>query len=287
MGEIKLGFQSAERVYDLIYNKSDNKEATSKVNDSEGKKGLSMNISTDSIELQNVRFSYEPDSRQILYNICLTFKKEIIAIVGENGAGKSTLVKLLSGLYTPTDGSILINHKHPLHHFSRQEQNNIVGIVPQEPTIFNTTLLENITYANPSATLKEVQVAIEQSNSSSFLNESNLQDNPGKNGSKLSGGQRQRIALARALLTNPSFLILDEPTSHMDQEGENAVRDAVNMAKSNDRGLILITHRKETLNLVDKVVVLKNGSVAEIVERDSDGWDQKSSELAKLMPDSS
>ena len=293
LGEIKHGLKSAERVYDLIRggDNDETEEFKSSIDSNNNTtKDLDMKTPGDSIQFQNVSFSYSPTSPLVLENISLTIhKNEIIALVGENGAGKSTFARLLSGLYKPTSGSILLDNKYPLHFFSREELNKYIGIVPQEPIIFNTTLLENIVYANPSASIEEVQGAIEQSNSASFLNECKLSYNPGKNGSKLSGGQRQRIALARALLTNPSFLILDEPTSHLDVSGENAIKDAVSMARDNSRGLILITHRRESLELVDKVVVLKDKGVVEVVENKGEdsgvsGWEDAGDELKKLMP---
>ena len=283
LGEIKLGLKSAERVYDLIFLNPD-KENEEYSNNTEAEHSLKH--ACESIEFKNVSFAYSSTSQKVLKDISLhLYSNEIVALVGENGAGKSTLAKLLSGLYIPTSGSILIDQTYPLHHFSRKEQNNFIGIVPQDPVIFNTTLLDNIIYANPGASIDEIQLAIKQSNSASFLNQLKLSYNPGKNGSKLSGGQRQRVALARALLTNPVFLVLDEPASHLDVEGENAIRDAVAMARENSRGLILITHRMENLSLVDKVVVLKNGSIAEILEKAEKGdpWKGKGAELSKLM----
>lgn len=286
MGEIKLGLQSAERVYDLIHD-NDKDEEHDKTGTNEGS---TTNIDVfQTIEFQNVSFSYDSNARTILHDISLTLqKKEIVALVGENGAGKSTLAKMLSGLYKPTSGSILINGTQPLHTIPREKQKQQIGIVPQEPIIFNTSIRENILYANPNATLEEVEQVIQQSNSTSFLDTLQLTDNPGKNGTKLSGGQRQRIALARALLTDPSFLILDEPTSHLDKEGEDAIRDAVMMARTKERGLILITHRKESLKFVDKVIVVKDGCIAETLkkkEEDDDQWEEIGDELSRLMPD--
>lgn len=296
LGEIKLGLKSAERVYDLLQNEVEQDEPTNQ----NGTDSLDIESSGNSITFQNVCFSYSPltEPRPLLQNLNFTIHKhDIIALVGENGAGKSTIAKLFTGLYKPTSGQILVDNEHPLHSYTRAQQNQLIGSVPQEPILFNTTLQHNITYANPTASKEQMHQAIDQSNATSFINDVQLDYNPGKRGCKLSGGQRQRIGLARALLSTPKFLILDEPTSHLDQGGESAIDEAVQMARETSRGVLLITHRKETLALVDKVIVLKDGCIVEVVEKKKkgmnegrteeeveDGWVETGVELTKLMP---
>jgi len=263
------------------------------------KDNMDLKSNGNVISFQNVCFSYSPSyqSPPVLQSLNFTiYKNDIIALVGENGAGKSTIAKLLTGLYKPTSGQILVDDLHPLHTFSRSEQNQLIGSVPQESILFNTSLRHNITYANPSASEKEIQQAMDQSNSTSFISKIQLDSNPGKRGSKLSGGQRQRIGLARALLSTPKFLIMDEPTSHLDKDGESAIEEAVQMARDTSRGVLIITHRKETLALVDKVIVLKEGCIVEIVEKKKkeeggnkdvevdDGWVETGVELTKIIP---
>lgn len=211
--------------------------------------------------------------------------------------GKSTLASLLVALYKPQSGKVTLktteNKDVDYLSLNRETQSSLVQLVPQQPVFFDMTIRENITYTNPNATEDEIKNALDASNCTAFINKlkDGLNYNVGRNGCKLSGGQRQRLALARALLSDPALLILDEPNSSMDAEGDNAVADAVRNCRSDEdeekskkRGLLLITHSVSSLELADEIVVLKDGK---IVERGSydDLTGNKQSALCNLMPD--
>ncbi len=208
-----------------------------------------------------------------------------------NITGKSTLASILAALYKPQSGNVYVktNEKDlDYHSLCREEQSSLVQLVPQQPVMFDMTIRENITYTNPKATEEQIRNALDASNCTAFVNKlkDGLDYNVGRNGSKLSGGQRQRLALARALLCDPALLILDEPNSSMDAEGDNAVADAVRNCRSDEkkRGLVLITHSIASIELADEIVVLKDG---EIVEHGSyaELTGDKKSALCSLMPD--
>jgi ABC-type multidrug transport system fused ATPase/permease subunit len=163
-------------------------------------------------------------------------------------------------------------------------------VVPQNPALFNTSVLDNVKYSYPEATDEQAMDAMKMANCDSFVSklDGGVRYQVGQNGSKLSGGQRQRIGLARALLSDPACLVLDEPTSSLDAEGQTAVTDAVlacrGSDKSSSRALLLITHRLKTLEVADQVLVMKNGQIVETGSFQALSK-KKDSELCALMPD--
>mmetsp|Transcript_33170 Transcript_33170/g.72745 ORF Transcript_33170/g.72745 Transcript_33170/m.72745 type:complete len:676 (-) Transcript_33170:219-2246(-) len=242
----------------------------------------------DSICMNGVSFAYRsnPDFT-VVNDVSLKIERgKVITLVGKNGSGKSTLASLLSALYRPQSGRVTVSDGTDLYSLNRKAQSHLVQAVPQHPAFFDMSILENVTYTNPEASQEQVKDALSTANCDGFL--SKLDDGTsykvGRNGSKLSGGQRQRLALARALLSDPCCLVLDEPSSSLDAEGETAVADAVAACRKQKRGLLIITHRAKTLELADEVLVLKEG---EIVERGTYGAlkTTKTSELCNLMPD--
>ncbi len=218
-----------------------------------------------SLEFRNVCFSYEP-GRDILTGIDLTVPAgEIIAIVGKNGSGKSTLLGLLPRLYDPDHGSVLIDgidiRMVNLRSLRRQ-----IGVVTQETFLFDDTIYNNIAYGNRSATQDEVETAAKRA----FVHEQIVAKLPhgyatplGETGRLLSGGERQKLALARAILRNPSILILDEFTSQYDSESEAQIHQALHSFMKG-RTTFVITHRLNTLQIADRIVVLDAGRIVAV-----------------------
>ena len=295
MGELQQGRQAAARVYRLI----GREEASGKeVQDAIAPTPSSVHVaSARHLKVNNLHFAYQNDPTvEILTDVSLTLSRgEVVAMVGKNGAGKSTVAMILAGMYTPMAGSIMIEHDNAtsteskrydyVKELERAEQAKLVQVVPQHPAIFGATVLDNVKYSRPEATEDEVVKALKAANAEQFVSklEGGLMYQVGRNGSRLSGGQRQRLGLARALLANPVFLILDEPTSSLDAEGESAVADAVTACRESDRSLLVITHRVKTVTLADRVVVLKEGRIAE--QGTFSQLQQQQGELFRLMPD--
>jgi subfamily B ATP-binding cassette protein MsbA len=201
----------------------------------------------------------------ILKNINLVVEKgKTIALVGSSGAGKSTLADLVPRFHDITEGELLIDgvdiKKYTLH--SLRE---LMGIVTQEPILFNDTIANNIALGTDHVTPAEVEHAATVANALNFITtkEEGFDSNIGDRGSKLSGGERQRLTIARAVLKNPPILILDEATSSLDTESERLVQDAINNMMQNRTSLV-IAHRLSTIRHADEIIVLQKG---EIVER--------------------
>ncbi|MFH1225832.1 MAG: ABC transporter ATP-binding protein [bacterium] len=227
-------------------------------------KGLKPKEVKGGVEFRNVSFAYEKGNR-VLMNISFKVKPgETVALVGGSGVGKTTLVDLISHYYKPSKGKILLDgvdiKKLDLK-FLRQQ----IAIVPQETTMFNDTIKNNIKYANPRATLKEIMVVAEAANTHEFINKfpKKYKQLVGERGIKLSTGQKQRVAIARALLRDPKILILDEATSSLDSISENLVQEALKRLIKG-RTTFIIAHRLSTITHADKIVVLENRQVAEI-----------------------
>ncbi|MFZ1751367.1 MAG: ABC transporter transmembrane domain-containing protein, partial [Saprospiraceae bacterium] len=217
------------------------------------------------VTYQNIQFAYptRPDL-QVLKNINIHVKAgQKIALVGQSGGGKSTIVQLLMKFYDPDHGQILVDGKE-ISSYDLTQYRKTIGIVPQEVILFGGTIKENIAYGNPNATEEEIITAAKQSNSWEFISSfpEGLSTIVGDRGIKLSGGQRQRIAIARAILKNPTILILDEATSSLDAESEKLVQEALEKLMVG-RTTIIIAHRLATIREVDCIYVLDNGMIAE------------------------
>jgi ATP-binding cassette subfamily B protein/subfamily B ATP-binding cassette protein MsbA len=216
------------------------------------------------IEFKDVCFSYEP-GHPILTNVHLRIRfGETVALVGKNGCGKTTLVGLIPRFFDPDHGSILVDgadiRTANLRSLRRQ-----VGIVTQDTTLFDDTIYNNIAYGHRRASREEVERAARQSYAHDFITSlpHGYETRVGEAGAKLSGGQRQRLALARAILRNPSILILDEFTSQTDLESEALIHRALREFVR-DRTTFVITHRLNTLEIADRIVVLDAGRVAAV-----------------------
>ena len=217
------------------------------------------------VRLENVTFRYDTEEEHnTLQNISFEVEAgQTIAIVGRSGSGKSTLVKLLQGLYQPTNGSIWIDG-HDINHVSPQSLRSQLGVVPQECFLFSGTISENITLRRFDYTQEQVVEVAKLAEAHPFIQSMPLGYNTkvGERGSTLSGGQRQRIAIARALLGAPQILILDEATSSLDTESER--RFQRNLARlSRDRTTFIIAHRLSTVRNADCILVLDQGVLAE------------------------
>lgn len=217
------------------------------------------------ITLDHVSFAYpsRPDL-PVLKDIDLRMAPgQKIALVGGSGAGKSTIVQLILRLYQPEHGRILLDDQD-ISEMDLADYRQHFAIVPQEVMLFGGTIRDNILYGNTRASDEEVLQAAELSNSMEFIRQfpDGLNTVVGDRGIKLSGGQRQRIAIARAILRDPSVLILDEATSSLDAESEMIVQEALNRLLEG-RTAIIIAHRLATIRNVDKIYVLEHGQIVE------------------------
>ena len=222
----------------------------------------SIAVFNKSIEFKNVSFSY--DDVTILKNISLTIEKgKTIALVGSSGAGKSTLADLIPRFHDVSEGELLIDGVN-IKEYSLHAVRNLMGIVTQEPILFNDTIANNIALGIDNTNMEAIEHAAKVANAYNFiqLKEEKFDTNIGDRGSKLSGGERQRVTIARAVLKNPPILILDEATSALDTESERLVQDAINNMMQN-RTSIVIAHRLSTIRHADEIIVLQKGEIAE------------------------
>lgn len=215
------------------------------------------------IQLKNVSFGY--DEHIVLKNINLTIEKgKTIALVGSSGSGKSSLADLICRFHDVTDGEILIDGVN-IKKYTQESIRRLMGIVTQEPILFNDTIGANITLGTDISDAKKIEQAARIANAWTFIErkEMGLEENIGDRGNKLSGGEKQRLTIARAVLKNPPILILDEATSSLDTESERSVQDAINQMMLNRTSLV-IAHRLSTIRHADEIIVLHRG---EIIER--------------------
>ncbi|KAL3844648.1 hypothetical protein ACJIZ3_002051 [Penstemon smallii] len=217
------------------------------------------------IEFKNVTFSYpsRPDVT-IFRDFSIFFPAgKTVAVVGGSGSGKSTVVSLIERFYDPNQGEILLDSVD-IKTLQLKWLRNQIGLVNQEPALFATTILENILYGKPDATMVEVEAAASAANAHSFItllpNGYNTQ--VGERGVQLSGGQKQRIAIARAMLKDPKILLLDEATSALDSSSENIVQEALDRLMVG-RTTVVVAHRLSTIRNVDSIAVIQQGQVVE------------------------
>ncbi len=216
------------------------------------------------IQFNNVSFSYPDNKENLLDNINLHIKPgESIAFVGRSGVGKTTIVRLLLRFYDVSKGKILVDGID-VRDFTKSRLRSFIGIVPQEPILFNNTIGFNIAYGNPKARKQDIEQVVRMANLDRFINNLPLgyKTIVGERGIKLSGGQKQRLAIARMLLVNPKIIIFDEATSNLDSESERLIQDSL-WKISQDRTILIIAHRFSTIRKVDKVIVLEQGKVIE------------------------
>jgi subfamily B ATP-binding cassette protein MsbA len=228
----------------------------------ENTNGVQLSTFQKAIEFKNVSFSYE--DKVVLNNINLKIEKgKTVALVGSSGAGKSTLADLIPRFHDVTSGELLIDGVNIKDYalFSVRKQ---MGIVTQEPILFNDTIANNIALGMEQASVEQIENAAKIANAHNYIQqkEGGYNSNIGDRGGKLSGGERQRLTIARAVLKNPPILILDEATSALDTESERLVQDAINNMMQN-RTSIVIAHRLSTIRHADEIVVMQKGEIAE------------------------
>lgn len=213
----------------------------------------------------DVSFHYR-EGQPVLRGVSLDIPfGETIAIVGPNGCGKTTLINLLLRFYDPAQGSVRLD-QIDLRAMRLRDLRERIGVVSQTTQLFDDTVKSNIRYGSPNATDEQVISAARQAHAHRFIMDKlahGYDSQVGQAGSRLSGGQRQRIALARAILRNPDILILDEATSQIDIESEQAIHQALEGFVAG-RTAIMITHRLSTLSLADRIVVMDSGQIVDI-----------------------
>jgi ABC-type multidrug transport system fused ATPase/permease subunit len=223
------------------------------------------------IQIDHLSFRYQPD-REVLKDICLTIPKgKTIALVGQSGSGKTTLTDLVPRFYDPQEGRITIDGTD-IRRFLTRDLRALMGIVCQEPVLFNDTVYNNITFGvdttlpapNGMSWDEAVEQAAKIANAHEFISAmpEGYQTSIGDRGSRLSGGQRQRLSIARAILKNPPILILDEATSALDSESEKLVQEALEHLMK-DRTTLVVAHRLSTIKHADLICVMHEGEIVE------------------------
>ncbi len=216
------------------------------------------------VSFDNVRFGYDK-SNPVLKGLTFTAKPgEMIGLVGKSGAGKSTTINLICRFYEPDAGTLLIDGMD-YRGLRLQDLRAQIGIVLQEPFLFNGTIAENIAYAKPAASVEEIMDAAKAANAHTFIlgKPDGYDTLVGERGAKLSGGERQRVSIARAILHDPKILILDEATSSVDVETEKQIQEAITRLTAG-RTTFAIAHRLSTLRNASRLVVLDKGAIAEM-----------------------
>jgi ABC-type multidrug transport system fused ATPase/permease subunit len=249
---------ASERVLEILGEKSE------EVSINEADNIITQKITGD-LTFDKVNFHYPSRSEiEVLKGVSFEAKRgQKIAIVGPSGSGKSTMAALILQFYHPQSGTILFDDKSS-DSYSLTDIRNQVAIVPQDVMLFGGTIQENIAYGKLSSSKEEIVQAAQRANAHQFIMSfpEGYDTVVGERGVKLSGGQRQRIAIARALLKNPSILILDEATSSLDSESERLVQEALEELMKN-RTSVIIAHRLSTIREADKIIVLEKGTVIE------------------------
>ena len=250
VNEYETAKHSFNRVNDFLNIDNDIDEGTIKLDE------------INKIKFDNMSFQYVPD-RELINNFSLTIKKgHKVAIVGPTGAGKTTLINLIMRFYEPSSGSLLFNNIKSTEITKASLRKNI-GMVLQDTWIFDGTLLDNIRYTKPEASIEEVLEACKKAHADSFIDalpNGLMTKVTSKEG--LSEGQRQMIAIARVMLLNPNIVILDEATSNIDTRSEKLITDAFDKMMK-EKTSIVIAHRLSTIKQADTILVLKHGQIIE------------------------
>ena len=225
------------------------------------------------INFENVKFNYPKRKKNAIDGFNLKVGQgQSVALVGKSGSGKTTIAKLLMRFYDVTGGEIGLDGIN-IKDFAKSDLRNFIGVVPQEPILFNNTIAYNIGYGfkdykGPS--LSEIRKAAKLANIDDFIESlpEKYETMVGERGVKLSGGQKQRLAIARMILSDPDIVIFDEATSHLDSESEKLIQDAFWKAR-NGKTTIIVAHRLSTIMRADKIVVMENGKIKEIGTHES------------------
>ncbi len=271
--DLMTAFVSFERVFEVL---------DAPVNIVDAPDAVELVSPKGSVQFDNVTFRYPPASavsipsleapgplgvdpdRDVLSGLSLTIASgETVALVGSSGAGKTTLASLITRLYDVTGGAVLVDG-HDVRSLTGQSLRAAIGVVSQDPHLFHESIESNLRYAKPDATVAELDQACRAARIYDTI--STLPDGyatiVGERGYRLSGGEKQRLAIARMLLKNPAVMILDEATSHLDNENESLVQAALDHALQG-RTALVIAHRLSTIRDADRIVVLDDGQVVE------------------------
>jgi ATP-binding cassette subfamily B protein len=220
------------------------------------------------IEFRHVNFGYEPIN-PVLKDVCVHIEPgEMIGLVGHSGAGKTTFINVISRFYDVTEGEILIDGVD-VRNISMNDLRSQIGVVLQDPFLFNGTIIDNIAYAKRDSSREEVIRAAKAANAHEFIMKlpDGYDSQVGERGGRLSGGERQRVSIARAILCDPRILILDEATSSIDTQAESQIQQALARLVK-DRTTLAIAHRLSTLRQANRLIVLEDGKIAEMGTHD-------------------
>jgi ATP-binding cassette subfamily B protein len=253
--QVSLGIAGARRILELISTETE-------LDQNEG--GVTQTLH-GAIEFKNVSFKYESGESPAVEEINFSVKPgQTVAIVGQTGSGKTTLMKLVNRTYDVSGGQLLVEDVD-VRDWSLADLRSQISIIEQDIFLFSRSILENIAFGKPEATLEEVQAAAKAAQAHEFIMgfSEGYGSIIGERGVTLSGGQRQRLALARAFLTNPPILILDDSTSAIDSETEDAIQRAI-YAAAEGRTTLIITHRLSQIRWADLIVVMRQGRVAAV-----------------------
>lgn len=249
---VQLGIASARRILELINDET---------NLDENEAGHHAEIQ-GRVQFEDVRFGY--DGEPVLDGIRFTAEPgQTVAIVGQTGSGKTTLTRLINRIFDAENGRILIDG-HDVRDWSLESLRSQISTIEQDIFLFSRTLAENIAFGVPDATQEDIEQAAKEAQAHDFIMSFNdgYETEVGERGVTLSGGQRQRIAIARAFLTNPRILILDDSTSAIDSATEDQIQQAMRRI-SRQRTTFLITHRLSQIRWADKILVLSNGRLTD------------------------
>jgi subfamily B ATP-binding cassette protein MsbA len=278
---IQQGLVSAERVFAIIDHPPEIYEAPG---------ALELKHGPHSIEFRKVNFRYDPNGEWVLRKINMKIGAgETVALVGMSGGGKSTLSDLIPRFYDPNKGEMLIDGVDAKRYTLKSLRAEI-GLVSQHTFLFNDTIRTNIAYGGGSGDFDEIVAAAKAANAHDFITRlpNGYETLVGELGVRLSGGERQRLAIARALLKNAPILILDEPTSNLDSEGERVVQDAIERLMVN-RTTLMIAHRLSTVRRADRIFVIVSGEIVEAGTHEEllalDGAYRKLCDLQFYMPE--
>ena len=255
IGNIQKALAAAQRVFDVL----DLPEVIKNAPDAKALPKVKGDV-----RFNDVSFAYN-ENEEVLSHVSFEVKPgEMIAFVGPSGAGKSTVASLLPRFYDATNGSITIDGQD-IRKVTLDSLREQVGIVPQETVLFNGSVYDNILYGRLDATREEVEAAAKAANAHDFIMQlpNGYETMLGDRGMNISGGQRQRISIARALLKDAPIVLLDEATASLDVENETKIQAGISELVRN-KTVLIIAHRMRTVANADKIVVLENGSVAEM-----------------------
>ena len=250
---------SAERVFEVL-------DTHPEVIDQPG--AMTMPPIEGRVEFRGVHFGYEEDKPVIEDLNFVVEPGEMIGLAGHSGAGKSTLINLICRFYEPQEGAILIDG-HDARQVNLKSLREQIGVVLQDPFLFNGTVADNIAYGHPESSLEQIVAAAKAANAHDFI--MNMPDGydtlVGERGTRVSGGERQRLSIARAILRDPRILILDEATSNVDTETESQIQGALERLVQG-RTTFAIAHRLSTLKNSHRLLILDKGKLAEIGTHD-------------------